>query len=59
MKGWRTIGFNLVVGILPIFEMTEVIDLIPEAYVGPYMIGVAVANVLLRVITTTPVGKSS
>lgn len=57
MKGWRTLAFNFFVGLVPILSMTEVIDIIPTDYLNTYMIAVAVANVVLRVVTTTPVGS--
>lgn len=57
MKGWRTVIFNTLVLILPILEMSEWRDIIPNEYVPHYIIGVAIINLALRLVTTTPVGK--
>lgn len=58
MKGWRTIAFNILAAIVPILELTELRDVIPSEYIPWYMLGVVLANMALRYVTTTPVGKS-
>lgn len=58
MKGWRTILFNAVSSIVPILSLTEWHGLIPAEWLPYWLLFVAVANLWLRVITTTPVGKS-
>lgn len=57
MKGWRTIAFNVVSAILPIMELTELRDVIPEQWVLYYVLAVAVGNIYLRTVTTTPIGR--
>jgi len=63
MKGYRTIAAN-VLAALPIvadvvlaFAVEGGGDLIPTEYVPYYTLAVLLANVYLRTITTTPVGK--
>jgi len=56
MKGYRTIIFNVLASLLPIMDLTEVHNLIPETWLPWYAIAVAIGNVYLRSITTTPVG---
>lgn len=54
MKGWRTIVFNLAAGLVAVYELTS--DQVPEEW-KPYLLGAyIVGNVVLRVVTTTPVG---
>tara|TARA_R110000782_G_scaffold73701_3_gene147515 strand:- start:97 stop:291 length:195 start_codon:yes stop_codon:yes gene_type:complete len=54
-KGWKTISFNIVAALVPVLELTELLPLIPEDYMPYYMFGVALANLFLRTVTTTPV----
>lgn len=58
MKGYRTIAVNLLSTIVPIMALTEWRDVLPKDWVPYYALGLAVANVWLRSITTTPVGRS-
>lgn len=65
LKGWKTVGFNTAALVLPgilglggeLLNVPEIQGLIPPHYVPLYMAGVGVANVLLRYVTTSPVGK--
>jgi hypothetical protein len=57
LKGYRTILINCLLTIMPILEMTEVLDVLPEGFEAPYAIAIAVVNLWLRSITTTPMGK--
>ncbi len=68
MKGWRTILFNAA-ALLPILadlgflalqvltEAPELKALLPAGWLPYYTAAVAVANIYLRTLTTTPVGK--
>lgn len=65
IKGYRTIIFNVLAGIpllaeslLPILSLPELAALIPDAWLPYYGLFVAMGNVWLRSITTTPVGRS-
>lgn len=57
MKGWRTIVFNVLSAGVAILETTEVINVLPEKWTPVAMAGIAAANVVLRMLTTTPVGE--
>ena len=57
MKGYRTIAINAALAVLPILQLAEVIAVIPAEYLDWYVAGVAVLNIVLRAITTTPVGR--
>ena len=56
-KGYKTAIINVVLLSMPILEMTEIFDVLPEGYAAPYAILIAVVNMYLRSVTTTPMGK--
>lgn len=58
LKGFRTLIVNLILAIMPVLEMSEVFDILPDNFEAPYAIIIALVNVYLRTITTTPVGTS-
>jgi hypothetical protein len=58
MKGYRTIIANILVGAVAVMALPEVLDLIPASGLKYVIAGQAVMNIILRVITTTPVGQS-
>jgi len=65
LKGWRTVLVNLLFAMLPLFEvvvqvanLTEFEALVPTQYLPYYALAVVLANMWLRRITTTPLGKS-
>tara|TARA_Y100000310_G_scaffold340782_1_gene437732 strand:+ start:261 stop:434 length:174 start_codon:yes stop_codon:yes gene_type:complete len=57
MKGWKTILFNLIAGIILVLEQqgVSVWGLTTEVV----SVATVVGNFVLRFLTTTPVGKSS
>lgn len=58
-KGWRTLIVNLafvVIGLIQFFHATEAI---PKKWAGSVILLVSFANIYLRTITTTPIGKKS
>ena len=57
MKGWRTITVNILSTAVPFLMLTEWREVFPEAYLPFWMLFVALMNVWLRMITTTPVGR--
>lgn len=64
LKGYRTLIVNGVLMIPPalqvlhdVLSMPEILPLIPVEYKPYYALLIALANVWLRTITTTPVGK--
>ena len=55
MKGWKTIVFNVLTGILLLVDnMGEGLGISNEVIAGIIVVG----NMVLRFVTTTPVGKS-
>lgn len=56
-KGYRTWVINILLALMPILEMTEILDILPDSYTSVYAVAIAVVNLYLRSITTTPVGK--
>lgn len=57
LKGWKTILLNIVLSILPILNLTEFREILPDSYLPWYALLVAVLNVWVRTLTTTPVGQ--
>lgn len=57
MKGWRTVVFNVLAAVLPVLELTELRDVLPPDWLPWYALAVAIGNVWLRSITTTPMGQ--
>ncbi|MEO1564127.1 MAG: hypothetical protein AAFR98_11885 [Pseudomonadota bacterium] len=58
MKGYRTITVNFLLAIIPVLELTEVYYALPETWKPWYPVVVLLANMVLRALTTTPIGKS-
>lgn len=58
LKGWRTVTANILMAALPILEVSGLTDYMPDEWMVWYILGMSVANIYLRVITTSPVGKS-
>lgn len=56
-KGWKTVTFNVLAAIVPVLELTELKGVVPEEYLPFYALAVAMGNVYLRSVTTTPMGK--
>jgi hypothetical protein len=59
MKGWRTLLVNSGVAAFGVLEATDWTALLGSDSAGWAVTGIAVANMVLRSITTTPVGKPS
>jgi hypothetical protein len=57
MKGWRTILANLLFAVLPVLELTELRAVIPPAWLPWYALGVVLANMVLRAVTSTKMGR--
>jgi len=58
MKGFKTLGFNLAGAILPILEAADFTDVLGDSGMSIYAVVLTVANLFLRSITTTAIGKS-
>jgi hypothetical protein len=57
LKGWKTVTFNVLAAIVPLLELTELKGIVPEEYLPVYALAVAMGNVYLRSVTSTPMGK--
>lgn len=65
LKGWRTWIVNGLFAILPFIEvvvqvanLTEFKNIVPPQYLPYYALAVVLANMWMRKITSTPLGKS-
>lgn len=56
LKGWRTFIINALMAIMPILELSELTAIIPEGVLPWYALWMAIVNMYLRTITTTPPG---
>ena len=59
MKGWRTLAINLAIAGFGVLEATDWSGLLGSNSAGWAVTGVGIANMVLRSITTTPIGKLS
>lgn len=57
LKGWRTIIINVLMSIIPFLELTEFKVLLPVNWLPYYALFIVAANLYLRKITTTPIGR--
>ena len=59
MKGWRTILWNVANAVVPVLEIVQSTYSIPDEFL-PYWLAVyVVGNVVLRLLTDTPVGRKA
>jgi len=58
LKGWKTILVNLAFMIIPIMDMAEFAAIVPAEYMKYYALAMVIANLWLRKITTTAIGKA-
>ena len=59
LKGYKTVLFNLLASVVPLLELTELQSIVPDDQMPLYMFVVALGNLALRYMTTTPVGKKA
>ncbi|MEP3278322.1 MAG: hypothetical protein ABJN26_00060 [Stappiaceae bacterium] len=57
LRGWRTLAANILFSIIPVLQLSEFRDVLPEQWLSWYALGVVLANMWLRKITTTPMGR--
>jgi hypothetical protein len=58
MKGYRTLIVNFLSGLIAVLEMEGWLDIIPPEYQSHFALALAIANMALRLITNTPVGRA-
>ena len=56
MKGWRTILFN-VLGMVTVVATSDYAQVIPQRAMPWIGLGIGVGNLVLRSVTTTPIGQ--
>lgn len=59
LKGYKTIIFNVATIIAALAEMTDLISVVSPGSESTVLLAVGIANLVLRYLTTTPVGTSS
>ena len=57
LKGWRTVIANLLMSVMPVLELTEITQALPDEWLPWYALGMALVNMWLRAITTSPMGR--
>jgi hypothetical protein len=57
MKGWRTLILNLAVACFGVLEATDWTALLASDAAGWAVTAIAIANMILRSLTTTKVGR--
>lgn len=58
LKDYRTFVVNILLTVMPVLEMSEILDVLPKGYEAKYAIMIPLVNLYLRTITTTPIGRS-
>lgn len=58
LKGWKTILLNVLVLVAGLTQTSGIMTIVPEQYMPYAIAAVGVANVILRLVTTTAVFKT-
>lgn len=58
MKGWKTLGTSAVLMLMGLLEQVNVADIVPDRYDGIALAAVGLLMAVLRLVTSTPVGKA-
>ena len=58
MKGWRTFGVNVAVAVFGVLEATDWTAMLGSDAAGWTVTVIAIANMALRSVTTTRLGRS-
>lgn len=58
MKGWKTILVALATATIGLLEQFDITQIVPDVYDGLALAVVGVVMAGLRLVTSTPVGKS-
>jgi hypothetical protein len=56
LKGYRTIIINILLSVMPVMELTELTQVMPQEWLPWYALGMALVNMWLRSVTTTRIG---
>jgi hypothetical protein len=58
LKGYKTVLFNIVAAILPVLEASGADLGLTGQALALYGLGITIGNIVLRYLTTTPIGKA-
>ncbi len=58
-KGWRTIAISLVLAVAGVLQTADWSRIVGPDQVGPVMLAVGILVAVLRVMTDTPVGRTT
>ncbi len=60
MKGWRTLGFSLLLAGVGVVQTFDWVTVVPQdkTWTGVVMMAIGGAIAALRYVTTTPIGQS-
>jgi hypothetical protein len=56
-KGWRTIIISMAIGALGVAQQANWVDVIPAEWVGVVVAAIGALMMILRSMTSTPIGK--
>lgn len=56
VKGYRTVAFNTLAGLLAVVQVADLAVVVPPEHLAKVTIAYTIANILLRLDTTGPVG---
>ena len=59
LKGYRTVIFNIATVVVALAEMTDVFNVVAPGSGPIILLAVGVANLVLRYLTTTPIGVNT
>ncbi len=57
LKGWKTMLVSLLIAVIGVLQATDWATIVRPDEVGPVMLGVGILVAVLRVVTTTPIGR--
>lgn len=57
LKGWRTIAANALTVVISVLEVSRITDYLDNDQALWFVAGLAIGNIVLRLITNTQVGK--
>lgn len=59
MKGYKTVAFGALLAVLGFLQGFDLATIVPEQWIGVVLAVIGGLTMLLRKMTTTPLGKSS
>ena len=59
MKGWRTLGLNVAVAGFGVLQAADWTTMLGDQRAGWALMAIGVGNMVLRTLTTTPIGQKA